>query len=122
MISMCRDWPGFRLAPEPANHIREFPIHGYVGPTLLHPYPNCKKSLIFMSRPWPRGGWRPNQPHSGVSYTRISGALLAPYLPELKELVEFPSSVMAPRTLAPEPAAFGRSLHTVYVEPALLPT
>ena len=56
--------------------------------------------------------WRQSQPHSGVSYTRICGTNLAPSLPELKEITGFHSSTMAPLTLAPEPAEFGRFLST----------
>ena len=53
MISMCPDWRGFRLAPEPASHIQEFPIHGYVEPSVLHPFPNSREPMISMRRDWP---------------------------------------------------------------------
>ena len=42
---------------------------------------------------------------------------LLPSLLDLKEIVAFQSAVIAPRTLAPAPAAFRRLLHTDYVEP-----
>ena len=42
---------------------------------------------------------------------------LLPSLLDLKEIVAFQSAAIAPRTLAPAPAAFRGFLHTDYVEP-----
>ena len=36
-----------------ASHIREFPIHGYVEPSVLHPFPNAGEPMISMCRDWP---------------------------------------------------------------------
>ena len=36
-----------------ASRIREFPIHGYVEPTVPHSLPNIRKLMIFMCQDWP---------------------------------------------------------------------
>jgi len=53
-----------RLAQLPsgarASHIREFPIHGYVEPSVLHPCPNSGKLMISMCRDWPNSRLAPD--------------------------------------------------------------
>jgi len=158
MISMCRGWPGFRLAPEPAtfgsflytdmwsppcsvlartegNHgysfvghgpadvgarasrIRELPTHGYVEPTLLRPARNKGNHGFSFDGHGPTDVGARTSRIREVPIHGYAEPSLLPSLLDLKEIVAFQSSVIAPRTLAPAPAAFGSFLHADDVEP-----
>ena len=93
-ISMCRDWPSFRLAPEPATFGSFLYTDMWTPPCSIHT--PIQENQGFLCVGIGRASvWHPSQPHSGFSYTRICGPLRAPSIPQNKKNKEFDVSGLA---------------------------
>ena len=113
MISMCRDRPGFRLAPEPATFRSFLYTDMWSPPCSIHAQSQDNQWFLCVELGW-ASVWRPSQPHSGVSMPGrhvVRSALRAPI--KIARSPDHPISVTAlprrlvgaPRTnLSPAPA------------------